>query len=109
MLTNRERVKKMRQQDKVIIWPIYFDSTKTRNEGRRVHKSLAVPSPRTSEIKDAVDRLRLSCELGADVAHPKNSWLKTGMVLVKKKESKEKLIKKIANQIVKNHSSAQTK
>jgi signal recognition particle subunit SRP19 len=99
----------MRQQDKIIIWPVYFDSTKTRSEGRRVQKNLAMPSPRASEIKDAVDRLRLSCELGADIAHPKNSWLKTGMVLVKKKESKEKLIKKIASQIVKNRSSAQTK
>lgn len=99
----------MRQQDKIIIWPIYFDSTKTRNEGRRIQKSLAVPSPRASEIKDAADKLRLGCELGADVAYPKTPWLKTGMVLVKKKESKEKLIKKIASQIVKNRSSMQTK
>jgi signal recognition particle subunit SRP19 len=89
----------MRKQDKVIIWPTYFDATKKRTEGRRVAKNLAVPSPRIAEIKDAADRLRLDCELVADVAYPATPWLKTGMLLVKKKEPKERTIKKIAKQL----------
>jgi signal recognition particle subunit SRP19 len=91
--------KEMRKQEKAIIWPAYFDATKTRNEGRRIPKNLAIPLPRIAEIKDAADRLRLDCELVADVAYPATPWLKTGMLLVKKKEPKEQTIRKIAKQL----------
>ena len=91
----------MRKQDKVIIWPAYFDSTKTRTDGRRVSKNLAVPSPKILEIKEAADKLHVECETVMDVAYPRTPWLKTGMLLVKKNESKEQIIKKIAMQLVK--------
>lgn len=91
----------MRKQDKVIVWPAYFDSSKTRKQGRRVPKSLAVLSPKTSEVKDAVDKLRLKCELVGDVAYPRTPWLKTGMILVEKKQSKEKTLIEIAKQLLK--------
>jgi signal recognition particle subunit SRP19 len=98
----------MRQQDKVIIWPAYFDSTKTRADGRRVPKSLAVSLPRIAEVKDAADKLHLECDLVPDVAYPKAPWTKTGMLLVKKEEPKENIIRNIAKQLVKIRSSATT-
>jgi len=101
--------KSMRKQDKIIIWAAYFDSIKTRKDGRRIPKNLAVPSPRTSEIKDALDKIHLDCELVADVAYPKTPWLKTGMLLVKKKESKDKTIREIAKQLQKIRSTPTTK
>ena len=56
----------MRKQDKMIIWPAYFDSTKTRRDGRRIPKSLAVPSPKILEIKDAaVEITRKVCCSGS--------------------------------------------
>jgi signal recognition particle subunit SRP19 len=91
----------MRKQDKIIIWLAYFDSTKTRGEGRRIPKSLAVPSPKITEISDAAEKLGLECEAVLDVGYPKTPWLKTGMLLVKKSESKEKIIKKIAKNLQK--------
>jgi len=99
----------MRKQDKIIIWPVYFDSTKTRTDGRRVQKSLAVPSPRISEIKEAVDKFGLECELVQDAGYPKAPWLKTGMILVKKSEPKDQILKKIAKQLLKIRSSTATK
>jgi len=99
----------MRKQDKIVIWPAYFDSTKTRTDGRRVSKNLGVPSPKILEIKDAADKLHLECEIVMDVAYPKTPWLKTGMLLAKKKEAKEQIIKKIAMQLVKIRSTAVTK
>jgi signal recognition particle subunit SRP19 len=98
----------MRQQDKVIIWPIYFDSTKTRAEGRRVPKNLAISSPRINELKDAAEKLRLKNDIAADRAHPNNPWAKTGMLLVKKKGSKEAIISSIAKQLAKTRSAATT-
>lgn len=99
----------MRKQDKIIIWAPYFDSTKTRKDGRRLPKSLAVSSPRISEIKDAIDKIHLDCELVADVAYPKTPWLKTGMLLVKKRDSKDKTIREIAKQLQKIRSAPTTK
>jgi signal recognition particle subunit SRP19 len=89
----------MRKQDKIILWPAYFDSTKTRSEGRRIPKSLGVASPKISEIEEAAKKLRLKYEVVADVGYSKTPWLKTGMILVTKSEPKEQTIKKIAKQL----------
>ena len=90
----------MRKLDKAIIWPVYFDAARTRKEGRRVPKILAVNSPRIMEIKEATDKLGLRNDLKSEAHFPKSPWAKTGMLLVEKKEPKEKIIKKIAKQLV---------
>ncbi|MEM3577786.1 MAG: signal recognition particle subunit SRP19/SEC65 family protein [Candidatus Bathyarchaeia archaeon] len=92
----------MRKQEKFIIWPLYFDASKARNEGRRVPKSLAVASPKISELKDAAEKAGLKCEIVVDASHPKMPWLKTGMLLIEKNEApKGEAIKKIAKQLLK--------
>ena len=91
----------MRKQDKVIIWPAYFDQAKTRKEGRRVQKSLAVQSPKILEIREAAQKLGLDFEVVADKGYPKTPWAKTGMLLVEKKGSKEQIINRIAKQLLK--------
>ena len=91
----------MRKQDKAIIWPAYFDQTKTRKKGRRVPKSLAVQSPKIVEIKIAVEKLGLKHEFAPEAGYPKTPWLKTGMIMVEKKGSKEQVIRKIAKQLLK--------
>ncbi len=96
--------KGLRQQEKIIIWPAYFDSTKTRNDGRRVPKNLAVPSPRIAELKEAADKLGLPHELVVDVGYPKTPWLKTGMILVKRKGSKGQMVLLVAKQLLKMRS-----
>jgi signal recognition particle subunit SRP19 len=91
----------MRKLDKAIIWPIYFDSAKTRKDGRRVSKNIAVQSPRITEIKEAADKIGLKNEVNLETHFPKMPWAKTGMLLVEKKEAKEKIIQKIAKQLLK--------
>jgi signal recognition particle subunit SRP19 len=99
----------MRQQDKVIMWPAYFDSARTRDKGRRVPKNFAVPAPRITEMKEAADKLKLTCELVVDAGYSKTPWVKTGMLLVKKKEPKEQTIMKIARQLQKDRTAAAQK
>jgi signal recognition particle subunit SRP19 len=94
-------MKNMRKLDKAIIWPIYFDASKTRKKGRRVPKNLAMQSPKIQELKEAVDVLGLKNEVNLEAHFPKIHWAKTGMLLVEKKEAKEKIIQKIAKQLVK--------
>jgi signal recognition particle subunit SRP19 len=91
----------MRKQDKIIIWPAYFDQTKTRKNGRRVPKNLAVQSPKILEIQEAAQKLGLEFEVVADKGYPKVPWAKTGMLLVEKKGAKEQIISRIAKQLLK--------
>jgi len=99
----------MRKQDKIVIWPAYFDSSRTRDDGRRVSKSLSMPSPRISEIKQAVEKLRLDYEVAMDSGYPKTPWLKKGMLLVNKRWTKNQTIKKIAEQLLKIRGASVTK
>ncbi len=97
----------MRKLDKAIIWPIYFDAAKTRKEGRRVSKNQSVQSPKIIEIQQAVDKLGLKNEVNLEAHFPQTPWAKTGMILVEKKEAKEKIIQKIAKQLIKIKSQQQ--
>ena len=96
----------MRKQEKAIIWPAYFDAGKSREEGRRIAKILAVPSPRISEIEEAAGKLGLEHELVPDKGYPKTHWSKAGMLLVQKQGSKEQVIKGIAKQLLKGRNEA---
>jgi signal recognition particle subunit SRP19 len=91
--------KNLRKQDKVIVWPAYFDVARSREDGRRVPKSIGVASPKIVEVKEAAEKLSLACEVFPDAGYPKASWLKTGMVLVEKKGSKNQTIRMIAKQL----------
>jgi signal recognition particle subunit SRP19 len=97
----------MRKQDNVIIWPAYFDQSKTRKDGRRVAKSLAVQHPKIDEVTLAVEKLGLAHEVASESGYPKMPWVKTGMILVEKKGSKEQVIRRIADQLSKVRSEAQ--
>jgi len=90
----------MRKQDKVVLWPVYFDSTKTRLEGRRVPKGLAVPTPTLEEIRKAAVLLGLRPETVSDAAHPSFSRQKTGLVTMPKKETKTQIMRKIAKKML---------
>jgi len=98
----------MRKQERTIIWPAYLDSTKTIKEGRRIPRNLGVPSPKTLEIEEALEKLGLEHELVTEASYPKTPWLKTGMILVKKNEPKDQIIRKIAGQLLKIRSAPTT-
>jgi signal recognition particle subunit SRP19 len=96
----------MRKQDKFIIWPAYFDQSKTRKDGRRVSKSLAVHNPKIDEVKLATEKLGLRHEVVTEASYPKTPWVKTGMILVEKQGSKEQVIRRIAGKLLKIRSEA---
>lgn len=63
------------------LYPIYFDATRTRAEGRRVPKSHAVPSPLAREIAQACGSLRLNALFEPTKTHPRD-WANPGRVRV---------------------------
>jgi signal recognition particle subunit SRP19 len=91
----------LKKKDKLVLWPIYFDSTKTRLEGRRVPKNLAVPAPKLIELQDAVKQAGFQPEVIVDVEHPSVPWQKTGMILVPKRDSKTQILQRVAERLFK--------
>ena len=90
----------MRKQKKAIVWPVYFDSSKTRKEGRKVPKSFAVSNPNLAELQRAAERLGLKPEAEVNAAYPTVPWRKTGRIQVQKSGSKMQTLLKIAKEVV---------
>jgi signal recognition particle subunit SRP19 len=67
------------------IYPIYFDASKTRDEGRRVGKKGAVKNPLARTILEAVARLGLNVVFEPQKIHPKD-WANPGRVRVELKD-----------------------
>jgi len=91
----------LKKRDKFVLWPIYFDSTKTRLEGRRVPKNLAVPAPKLIELQEAVKQANLEPEVIVDAEHPSVPWQKTGIILVPKGDSKTQILRRVAERLFK--------
>jgi signal recognition particle subunit SEC65 len=55
-------------------------------------------------VKEAAEKLGLVCELVPGAGYSKTPWIKTGMLLVEKKESKSQTITMIGKQVLKMRS-----
>lgn len=89
----------MRQKDYYILWSVYFDSKKTRREGRRVPKRLSIENPTAEEIVKALKVMGLEGVIEKDKAYPRCWWEGGGRVLVRKDAcsfNKRKLILEVA-------------
>jgi len=89
----------MRKQNRVVLWPAYFDSTKTRLQGRRIPKNAAVSSPKTDELLRAAEKCGFKPDIIADARHPNNPWQKTGLIVVPKSASKTQMIRRVAKEL----------
>ena len=88
-----------RDEEKYVIWPVYFDKSVTRSSGRKVAKKHAVEKPSIENIAKAAKSLGLNPVLEKTAVHPSKPWKEEGRLLVDKKESKSKILVKIANRL----------
>jgi len=79
-----------------VLWPAYFDRTRSRADGRRVPDGLAVKEPDAPWIETAARKLGLDATLEEKAVHPSIPYEKTGRVLVGKQGSKEQVLRKVA-------------
>ncbi len=84
---------------KIVVYPEYLDSRKSRSEGRRIPLSQAIPGPSLEEIARAAEELGLNPVIEAEKAYPRNWWGRRGRVIVDKTDSKLQTLRKIAGQI----------
>jgi signal recognition particle subunit SRP19 len=89
----------LRGRGKIRIWPAYFNIQYSREEGRRVPRSIAVRDPKIDELEKAALKLGLKPILQLGAAYSKHPWKKTGVLLVDKKGSKKETIKMIAEEL----------
>ena len=66
-----------------VLWPAYFDASRSRKEGRRVPLDLAVEDPSVDEIAQAVKQVGYDAVIERDKAYPRDGWEDSGRVLVK--------------------------
>jgi signal recognition particle subunit SRP19 len=78
------------------LYPVYFDKSRTRAEGRRVSTELAVENPLAREIADAAANLNLRVVFEPDKLHPKD-WSNPGRLRVLIKQDGKLLYKNINN------------
>ena len=87
----------------IVLWPEYFDISRSRTEGRRLPKSLCVDKPDLDIIAKGAMILDLEYKIIEDAAYPSNSNEKNGCVRVEKgKMKKTTLLSKIGETLVKN-------
>jgi signal recognition particle subunit SRP19 len=89
----------LKLQGKIVVWPANLDSTKSRKEGRKLTKGLAIQAPRLEEMNEATRRLSLEGELAAGKSRPSVWWEKGGYLVLPKKEAKAELLRDIASEI----------
>jgi signal recognition particle subunit SRP19 len=73
------------------LYPVYFDKTRSRAEGRKVGTELAVENPLARDIVDAVQMLGLKVALEPEKLHPKD-WANPGRVRVLLKDEDGRLM-----------------
>jgi len=84
-----------------VLWPEYFDIGRTRDQGRKVNRSLAVAEPSLEMVAAAVQGLGLEYKVEEAKAYPGNWYKSQGRVLVDRSLPKSKLLVKVAEQLKK--------
>jgi len=87
------------EETAVVVWPEYFDLRRSRSQGRRVSKSLAIPNPTTESIAKALARLGLDFKIEEEKAYPGNWFHHKGRALVENSMPKGELLRKIAERM----------
>lgn len=62
-------------KDWIKLYPLYFDSTKSQNQGRKIPSSLGMPNPSFIYILDAINQLGVECVFEAEKRHPRDPFL----------------------------------
>jgi signal recognition particle subunit SRP19 len=86
----------------IIYWPQYFDAKRSRANGRRVPKKLAIEKIKLSDVTAAAKRLGYDIQQENNYRYSKSWWDDAGRLLVDTKgKKKSKVLIEIAKEIKK--------
>nr|MDO8134386.1 signal recognition particle subunit SRP19/SEC65 family protein [Candidatus Njordarchaeum guaymaensis] len=89
----------MRKSGEVVLWVTYFDAAKTRKEGRKIGRKLAIERPTADELARAIEMLGIPYKIDKSAAYPRAWWEKSGRILVSKVMPKGKMIISVAKSL----------
>ena len=85
--------------NKCVVWLPYLDASKTRREGRRIPKKLALNLPEMEEMVEAAQSLNLNPQPNFEVKYPKSWWQRSGSIVVNKIGSKNQTLLELVKKI----------
>jgi len=88
-----------RDDNKYVIYPLYFDRSVSRLHGRKVPQKHAVEKPSLENIAKAAKSLGLNPILEKNATHSSTPWKREGRILVEKKGTKSKLLLQLSNRL----------
>ncbi|MGD0079144.1 MAG: signal recognition particle subunit SRP19/SEC65 family protein [Methanoregula sp.] len=80
------------------LYPCYFNAAYSRGEGRRVPRSLGVKGPVLTDLERALRRAGVNFRVD-DHHHPAHWARREGRIIAEWGESKERLIRKVAQKM----------
>jgi signal recognition particle subunit SRP19 len=84
-----------------VLWPVYFERTVSRGQGRRVKRELARDGVTLHDLEKALRSLGMKFTLEESKAHPSRWWRGEGRVVVETEMAKEELLDKVAARLPK--------
>ncbi|MCE4629059.1 MAG: signal recognition particle subunit SRP19/SEC65 family protein [Desulfurococcales archaeon] len=85
--------------ERIAIYPSYLDKKLPRRLGRKVPIDVAVENPRIDEIVKVASELGLDPYVEEDKTHPRTWYRYPGRVIVRKADSKIRILKMISQLI----------
>ena len=88
----------MKDYDHQIVWLDYFNKNLSRKKGRKVSKNISVYDPTMQELIGASESLELDFseeDTNSQARYPRRSFVKSGYIIISKKEKKTFLIPKL--------------
>lgn len=81
-----------------ILYPCYFNAELRRDQGRRIPRAMGVQNPSLADLERAVKKNSLTCRV-EEKHHPAFWMRKEGRLVVAWRESKEILLKRVAQRM----------
>jgi len=103
----------LKDYDHVVLWLDYFNKNLKRRQGRKVNRDQAVFDPTVQELSEAAKAAGFQFseqEVNNGARYPRRSFVKSGYVMVAKKEGvkKSKVIEEVADKMVQKRSRQKT-
>jgi signal recognition particle subunit SRP19 len=94
----------LKDYEHVVLWLDYFNRNLKRRQGRKVKREQAVFDPTVQELIEAAKAAGFQFsdqEINSDARFPRRSFVKSGYIMVSKKEGikKSQIINEVANKL----------
>jgi signal recognition particle subunit SEC65 len=90
----------MKDYERIVVWPDYFNKGLTKAQGRRLSRSKCVFDPILPELEEAVAAAGLQAVASNEKArHPRRPYARPGCIVLPKSPPKSAVLNRISGQL----------